>query len=393
MGFFNTLFQQQPAPIEDRSRLPQTPQVAQAPMVNPNPQLPMQVPPAMQGQPGSTPTPAVDQGKVDKWTALMNRIVQPDVLGPLQTFLAAASAPLEPGENLGARIGYAGTLMNLHKSMLEENARLAPYLQKERDLKIQKMEGEIARNQAAAEASQVQAQRTRQQMDQDWEAFPGGQEGKRLDREKTQQEIENLKRLPQAPGAGAGRAPKNPKYANLSDAAFRQSYEASVLNPYKRWAEEQAKQAQPYDWATYLATSRNVREINEMMDEAMARGMQLEDRRLGVPGQAGAAPATGAGAGVRTLDQVKASLGGDKETSAVSATPAAPAKTPTQAAVPATPKIGEKGYRPDVTQITPETYNLVSQSKTGVTVQKKGLGIAFRKFLTLEEAKKQGFIK
>jgi len=63
-------------------------------MVNPNPQLPMQVPPAMQGQPGSTPTPAVDQGKVDKWTALMNRIVQPDVLGPLQTFLAAASAPL-----------------------------------------------------------------------------------------------------------------------------------------------------------------------------------------------------------------------------------------------------------------------------------------------------------
>lgn len=339
MGFFNTLFQQAtPAPIQERVTQPIPPGVPQSPAV----QLPPGVPPqpqqytppisgpqqSPQGQPGSTPTSVVDQGKVNQWTALMDRIVQPDVLGPLQTFLAAASAPLEPGESLGARLGYASTLMNLHKSMLEENARLAPYLQKERDLKIQQMEAEIAQNQASTEASQTQTRRAKQQIE-----FDEKTEGQRIDllkqqireaqrrgdaaeaqRLKTELDIKldtkygarkaeadiaateararYLDRIPQT-GAGAGKAPKNPKYANLSDAAFRQSYESTILNPYKRWAEEQKKQGLSYDWANYLAVSRNVREINEMMDEAMARGMQLEDRSLGVPGQTGPAPAMG----------------------------------------------------------------------------------------------------
>lgn len=323
MGFFNTLFQQAiPAPIQDRTippGVPQSPAVQPPAGVQPPPQQftpgPQQL---TQGQPGSTPTPAVDQGKVNQWTALLNRIAQPDVLGPLQTFLAAASAPLEPGETLGARLGYAGTLMNLHKSMLEENARLAPYLQKERDLKIQQMEGEIVRNQAAVEASQAQTRRVNQQIEYDEET-----KAQRIDLLKQQikeaqlkgdaaraqqlmTELKNeltrkygdreaqanianieartryLNRLPQT-GTGAEKTPKNPKFANLSDAAFRQSYEAIVLDPYKRWAEEQKKQDLPYDWANYLAVSKNARAINEMMEEAMARGMTLEYRNLETP--------------------------------------------------------------------------------------------------------------
>lgn len=270
MGFFDTLFQQAtPAPVQERMMQPIPPGVPQSPAVQPPPGVqpqPQQYTPPTgglqqfpQGQPGSTPTPVVDQRRVNQWSALMDRIVQPDVLGPLQTFLAAASAPLEPGESLGARLGYAGTLMNLHKSMLEENARLAPYLQKERDLKIQQMETEISQKNAAARSSDAQARRAEQQMSQEWEAFPGEQEGKRLNRERTQQEIETarqaaeydkkykgrkaeaeiankeehtryLKRLPQVPGTGAGGKEK------LSKSQLEANYEVEIWAPYVEWA-------------------------------------------------------------------------------------------------------------------------------------------------------------
>lgn len=278
MGFFDMLGQQPPAPVTEAgipAGIPQSPAVQPPPGVPPQPVMnpaalqPMPGPQQFQqGAPGSTPTPIVDQGKVDQWTALMNRITQPDVLGPLQTFLAAAAAPLQPGENFGARMGYANTLMQMHRSMLEENARLAPYLQRERDLKIQEMEGTIARNAAATKSSEVQTQRTQQQMDQDWEDRPGEIEAKQLGRKKTQQELEDAERkaqrdvkfgdkkeqstldtaeqtrktsraqelyygrLPQAP---AGRSGQDKK---LAKSQLEDTYEIEIWAPYVEWAKK-----------------------------------------------------------------------------------------------------------------------------------------------------------
>lgn len=137
------------------------------------PQSPAVQAPPMQAGPVPGPAPQMQQvqappdpEKVSQWKGLMERISQPDVLGPLQTFLAVAAAPRMPGESMGARMAYAGTVAQLHRSMLEENARMQPYYEKERALKLQQMEAEIARTQAGTEASQASTRRTNQQIDQ-----------------------------------------------------------------------------------------------------------------------------------------------------------------------------------------------------------------------------------
>lgn len=278
MGFFDMLGQQPPAPVTEAGvpvGVPQSPAVQPPPGVPPQPVMnpaalqPMSGPQQFQqGAPGSTPTPVVDQGKVDQWTALMGRITQPDVLGPLQTFLAVAAAPLQPGENFGARMGYANTLMQMHRSMLEENARLAPYLQKERDLKIQEMEGTIARNAAATKSSETQTRRTEQQI-----GFDEKTEGQRIDLLKQQiseakrrgdaAEAQRLNveldtqldrqyggrereakikdteasarykdRLPQAPAGHSGQDKK------LAKSQLEDTYEIEIWAPYVEWAKK-----------------------------------------------------------------------------------------------------------------------------------------------------------
>ncbi len=330
MGFFD-LFAQNPAPIETRmtAGVPQAPQVQQAPGGMPA-QQPMQPPQPMQpqtAQPGSTNPPAQPGNPelVGKWTDFMNRITQPDVLGPLQTFLAAAAAPMQPGESMGARLAYASTLMQLHKSMLDENARLAPQLAEERELKMQQMRGQIEQTAAATEASRRAGQRAQQQMDYDEEtklqridlldqqinaakAQGNAAEAQRLEAERKRLHLEKwgdktaaaeiraknsqagmLDRSPKEGGAGG--SAKNPKFSKLSDEGFRQTYENSVRKPFFAWSAAQKAQGKPDDWFSFIAQSHNVTQINEMQDEASARGMPMEWLTAGgsMPRQ-GAAP-------------------------------------------------------------------------------------------------------
>lgn len=319
MGFAE-LFSQPPAPIEERmaAGVPQAPIVQAAPMVNPAGGGMPPAPQRMQAQTGSTQAPAQapDPKAVGRWEELLSRITQPDVMGPLQTFLAAAAAPLQPGENMGARIGYAGTLMQLHRSMLQENARLAPQLAEERELKLQEMRGKIAQTEAATESSRATTKGTQLTNKFNEETYEtrlekakqdlvtakqhGKAEDIRLAREQLQQVIDEQTGLHKAqlgiqegqqriaesksreafnnrlPKEGAGKATKNPKFSNLSDDGFRRTFESSIRKPFFDWSAAKKANNEPHDWASFMAESKNVAQINEMIDEASARGMPME---------------------------------------------------------------------------------------------------------------------
>lgn len=272
MGFAE-LFSQPPAPIEERmaAGVPQAPVVQAAPMVNPAGGGMPPAPQQMQAQAGSTQAPAQapDPKAVGRWEELLSRITQPDVMGPLQTFLAAAAAPLQPGENMGARLGYAGTLMQLHRSMLQENARLAPQLAEERELKLQEMRGKIAQTEAATETSKRTGQKVQQEMD--WQnetklqridlldqqiaaakAQGNAAEAQRLEAEqkrlldvkwgdkKTQADID----VKNAQAGMYNRSPKaggdaEDKVARKSD--LENQYEMQIWAPYVEWAKTRAK--------------------------------------------------------------------------------------------------------------------------------------------------------
>jgi len=150
MDFASLFGEPQKAPVVEQGvpaggmppPLPQTPQVQQAPQQAP-----------------------ADPAKVSQWRGILDRIAEPDVFGPLQTFLATAAAPLQPGESMGARLGYAGTVARLHKTMLDENARLHPQLERERERKLQEMEANIAQSKAATESSRASTRRANTETD------------------------------------------------------------------------------------------------------------------------------------------------------------------------------------------------------------------------------------
>lgn len=323
MGFFD-LFAQNPAPIETRmtAGVPQAPQVQPAPGGMPA-QQPMQPPQQMQpqtAQPGSTNPPAQPGNPelVGKWTDFMNRITQPDVLGPLQTFLAAAAAPMQPGESMGARLAYASTLMQLHKSMLDENARLAPQLAEERELKMQQMRGQIEQTAAATEASRKTSQRAQQQMDWDEEtklqrlalldqqiaaakAQGNAAEAQRLEAERkrlhlekwgdktTQSEIDLKKaqagmynRSPKEGGAG-GSADKE-----LAKSELENQYEIQIWAPYLEWAKAKGKIGEDTAFNTYLNDNPTAAALYKVWSkEYQKSGGKLQTRKesLGTPGK------------------------------------------------------------------------------------------------------------
>lgn len=137
------------------------PQAVQTPAALP-PLAPIQQPQAMQvpqqpqiAQPApiqQPQTPAPE--KVSAWKGFLDSMKDPSVIGPMQTFLSAIAVPLRPGENLGARIGYASTLMNLHRQMLQENAVNLPLAQREKEAKVRQAEASVASTEASTQETE-----------------------------------------------------------------------------------------------------------------------------------------------------------------------------------------------------------------------------------------------
>lgn len=94
--------------------------------------------------------------RVSGWTSVLEKLKDPNVAGPLQTFFTALTMPYGPGENAMSHIGRAAGLYNLHRTMLDENARNQPYQEQMRDAELQ-------HKQAQARGASASADKTEQE--------------------------------------------------------------------------------------------------------------------------------------------------------------------------------------------------------------------------------------
>lgn len=99
------------------------PQGEQVPM----PQMPAQgtpapMPPAMQ----PAQTPEEHQQRVAGWTNILEKMKDPNIMGPMQTFFQTLAAPMAPWENGWSRLGKASAMYNMHRAYLDENAKNQP---------------------------------------------------------------------------------------------------------------------------------------------------------------------------------------------------------------------------------------------------------------------------
>jgi hypothetical protein len=88
---------------------------------------------------------------------MMERMRDPNVMGPLQTFFSALSAPMGPGENWASRLGRASSLANIHRSMLDENARNQPREDELRQLELEGKRLDVQGKQADVRGRTVDA--------------------------------------------------------------------------------------------------------------------------------------------------------------------------------------------------------------------------------------------
>lgn len=130
-----------PQPNEAPPPLPVPPQmqgvtpVAQAAPA-PVPQAVATVPPAPPPE-----VPPVKEVVAEK--TFQEKMGDPAFAQPLQTFLAALSVPLSPWETIASRLGRSAMMMNMHRDMLTENARLEPMKREKEQLELDRARLEV----------------------------------------------------------------------------------------------------------------------------------------------------------------------------------------------------------------------------------------------------------
>jgi len=128
---------------------PQAPQTGMAPP----PQQPQA--PAPQGpQQQSIITEPPPQAK---WKGMLENLRRPEVMGPLQTFFAAISAPLAPWETPGSRIGRANMMMQMHREMLQQNVTERPQKEEMDRLALEEKRAVVEGRQAGVRKGNVEA--------------------------------------------------------------------------------------------------------------------------------------------------------------------------------------------------------------------------------------------
>jgi len=222
-----------PAPIVDKSvQAPGTQQ--QAPIVDKS----VQADPAMQQ--------AAEQSTwAPRWEKIKAKLDDPKIMGPLQTFFAAISAPLQPGESTGSRLGQANMLMQTHKRMLEENERNAPIEAAKRAAEAAKQQADLRGTELRNEGTELGNTQTRLGMDSKLKKDAAAADAEVLKTANLTREQEDAHknimsqiayrgRLPQAPSGGSRGGGSGDK------AEIAAEYETSVWAPYKDWATRQA---------------------------------------------------------------------------------------------------------------------------------------------------------
>lgn len=124
---------QPPAPVEDRTAAPAQSQQFDVATALTSPETPPQ----------------------SKWRLMLDQMKKPEVVGPLQTFFSALSAPLAPWETMGSRLGRANMLMQMHKGMLADNLKDIPRQDQLKDLAVRGKTAEVTTAEVKASVAEA----------------------------------------------------------------------------------------------------------------------------------------------------------------------------------------------------------------------------------------------
>lgn len=290
-----------------RAVLPQpapTPQALPQPMPSLQPAAQPQAAPQQAVPPQVAPPPE----RVSAWKGFLDSMKDPNVIGPLQTFLSAVAVPLRPGENLGARIGYASTLMQMHKRMLEENAVNEPLRRREQEAKIKQAEATARETTSRADYNErsleTRLDKLTQELEnaQDQESINrikietetlkldlenkyGEQEAKLKLRELEQKIRESQARAgmySRSPKAGGAGGTKSTGPAALE--GLRSQYEAGVWKPFMAYVQQKRTEDPKYGgsqaWNDFLKDNPKIAQIYKELEKAYVKaGGQIETRK------------------------------------------------------------------------------------------------------------------
>lgn len=253
--------------------------------------------------------PQVQQSKVAAWEMALRKMLDPKIMGPLQTFLGAMSVPLSSGETMGSRLGYASTLMRMHQRMLEENERNIPLQQRQKELELEKAEVEARKLKSAADYEERSLGGRLDKLQQELARAKNENEVRRIEkqlkdielqlaqefgREEAKLKLQNIQQNIRTQRAQEGMYNRSPKVSgeasntastnNLD--ALRRRYEVEIFMPYRNWAAEKRRLDPTSDvsWATFLKEYPQMAVIyRQWSNEFSKAGGQLTTRELEEP--------------------------------------------------------------------------------------------------------------
>lgn len=94
---------------------------------------------------------------VSKWKGVLENLRRPEVIGPLQTFFTALSAPLAPWETQGSRLGRAAMMMQMHKEMMQQNMLDRPREEAMKDLELEGKQAGVVKDKALGRKATTEA--------------------------------------------------------------------------------------------------------------------------------------------------------------------------------------------------------------------------------------------
>jgi len=301
--------------------------------------------PSRQPSPAAPPSPAVPvrpigppaspeeyQQRATGWKGMLDNLKRPEVMGPLQTFFGALSAPLAPWETPGSRIARASSLMQMHKGMLDENLRTHPMRDeqeqlaleqarldvegKKSDVKKKGSEAEYADKTLDARVKKAQEDLENAIADGDLKAEQLAAKKlevaleKEFGKEKAKAELDNIRSQIETRRQTVGIAAKNaetsrinatkPKagkgLAEMSDAEVMNEINA-VARAFRDTGAAAEDGANYMEWLSKTYGTTYARELNRKIAELQAKGLDVNyrtsaDSRIQTPtGAAGAAAA------------------------------------------------------------------------------------------------------
>lgn len=225
-----------------------TQQMQAAPMAQQPAQIVERGVPAQPPMPQAQPQPQAPQGNPEwaaRWQAIQQKLADPTIMGPLQTFFGVLSAPMGPGENVGSRMARASMMMRSHQQMLIENQKAQETADQDRQMKLE--DRALAREEKQVNIKRLGVETTAKEQSmapnlaRDLQAL----EKERLIIENLPQvqrdaalNAQSTRHYQSAMAEKAGREPTTGKGKTHDLNALNKSWESNVQKPYLLWRNE-----------------------------------------------------------------------------------------------------------------------------------------------------------